>query len=276
LCLLSDSACFHFHFSISTLKWFQLVYQNPFYRVFRVCDRPQEHIDYGREMIFSPDAFAVDGALDCFDDSRTPEVLNRLRDANRLYQLAQQAVISEEWNMAEGLLQEALDRNPNFAMGYDFLGQIYERQDYLGLADQLYAKALVIQPRVYPALLHRAGLLRKQGYDREALSTLEDAVRRDPGFADGYYQLGIFSKSMGNDGRALEYIQKALELDPGFAAAFFQRGLLFEKKLQWDRARGDFLAAVDLDPENSHYMKYLHDLPARSIGAGEFEESQTP
>ena len=64
-----------------------------------------------------------------------------------------------------------------------------------------------------------------QGNFRATVKTLTAAVAIDPGFADGWYNLGVAHFNLGNNSDAVDCLEKSIELDPSVADAWNNLGL---------------------------------------------------
>ncbi|HOK01919.1 MAG TPA: tetratricopeptide repeat protein [Spirochaetota bacterium] len=106
---------------------------------------------------------------------------------------AQKYFFQKKFEMAELLLQEVIKSNPENALAYSYLGDIY---------------------------------LKKQLYDG-ALNLYKKAVDLDPGNALNHFRMGqvYYFKKMGHE--ALESYHKALELDSKLKITYYQIGLTY-------------------------------------------------
>ena len=110
---------------------------------------------------------------------------------------------------------------------------------------------------------------------QKAVTYLEQAVRKDPGFALGYTGLADCYSVMGRNGpgepapnfeRAKEFATKALDLDESLAEAHTAlAGVLNYYSHDWDRAEAEFRRAIELKPNYSPaHQWYSHLLGAQN------------
>ncbi len=117
---------------------------------------------------------------------------------------------------------------------------------------------------------------------RDAIGNYEDALSRDPEYAEAHAGLahtylalaGLPRSSRDNAmARAEESISAALELDPDLASAHAAKGmLLFRYNYDWDGAEVELRRAIDLEPQSAE----AHQLLARVLAVrGRTEEALT-
>jgi Tfp pilus assembly protein PilF len=117
---------------------------------------------------------------------------------------------------------------------------------------------------------------------RRAIELFQEAIHRDPGFADAYVgladalitqsvQLNAIPRSQALP-RAKGAVERALLLDPTLAEAHASLGNLLTKDLRWDEAEHEFRRAIELKPSyaSAHHWYAILLLAQR----GELEEAQ--
>ena len=188
--------------------------------------------------------------------------------------------------------------------GYHVWAERYDRQlqdVFAAQEDIARSVAQAIRPRLAPAtpaarrspppdfavydlyLRGRAAWSRRTPEEiRRAMELFQEAMRRDPGFAQAYagladaliiqsWQLHATPRSQALP-RAKAAAERALLLDPTLAEAHASLGLLLTKELRWDEAEREFRLAIELKPSyaSAHHWYALHVLAQR----GELEEAQ--
>ena len=125
-----------------------------------------------------------------------------------------------------------------------------------------------VDPAAYTAYL-RARQLRRGGSDgaEEAVAALEEAVRRDPGFAAAWAQMAVTQSWAADNAegpaelaelqrKALAAADKAIELDPGLADGYWARGNLRSTVTwDWEGAKSDFDKALALNPGDARILQ---------------------
>jgi tetratricopeptide (TPR) repeat protein len=185
-------------------------------------------------------------------------------DLNKSIQLAPQSAIGftkmAEWRLthkryseAEGLFEQALERDPNSfdaleglvttykeekrpdrmlprvhaqivkepnnSFFYDLLAALEEDTRDLADAEKSGRKAISLDSNNNDAfeLLGRVEV--KQGEAEQALATSQEWIKRNPGYARAYLLTGSLEESMGNWKAAEQQYRKAIELQPHYADA---------------------------------------------------------
>jgi tetratricopeptide (TPR) repeat protein len=99
---------------------------------------------------------------------------------------------------------------------------------------------------------------RNKGIMDRAIASYKEAVRLMPGYAEAHNNLGVAYGFMGLIESAAGHFQKAVELDPDFADAHFNLALTYLEKNLPDLARKEFEAVLRLNP-NDPQAKDLFD-----------------
>lgn len=86
--------------------------------------------------------------------------------------------------------------------------------------------------------------------DREALTTLSEALRLDPNLQGVWSARGAVRRRMGDPAGALEDYHEAVRHNPRDACAWFQCGELHTERSEYPQAIDAFTAALRLEPNN--------------------------
>jgi serine/threonine-protein kinase len=141
-----------------------------------------------------------------------------------------------------------------------------------------YGKALEIRPQAVAVLNDLGvGLIdRDWMWDNErsrgpgAITILHQVVRKDPGFAPGFNNLGVALKNRGQWGLAALMFQDALEIDPRLAPARFNLGEIRAGSGALDEAIDRYRQALQLDPD---YARAHHLLGVALLAKGRYDEA---
>lgn len=112
-------------------------------------------------------------------------------------------------------------------------------------------------PEGYVFAAAHARALAALGRHADAQRALAQAVRRFPGEASLFHDLGVAARAAGDDAEALTAEQAAIALDPRYAAAHHGLGLLLAGAGRTSDAASSFARAVALDPSNAPYWSDL-------------------
>lgn len=120
---------------------------------------------------------------------------------------------SGETEMAETLLQRAIERKPDGFLPHFALGALYANSSRWMEAERELNRALEIAP-VASAQVLLGTVLREKGEIARAISSFEEAQRIAPDSEDAVFQLGLCYLEKNWTKRALECFQQALEKNP--------------------------------------------------------------
>jgi Flp pilus assembly protein TadD len=154
-----------------------------------------------------------------------------------------------ELDQAETTLRRALALGDD-AVGYYNLGFVMEQRRRESEAEQLYLKALAVDPNHISSHNNLAGILAGKGNFTEALNHLNTVVRLSPGSADGYNNLGALYLQIGRPERAASYLQQAIDLNPNDANSHANMGTALASRGLFDEALAQFDEALRLDPKH--------------------------
>jgi Tfp pilus assembly protein PilF len=132
--------------------------------------------------------------------------------AEGLFFQADQEIGQGHFAEAKGLLEQALDMDPDFGQAYNHLGWLYETkyQDYKQ-AEECYRKALKLAPEYPPIYLNFSILLSTLEKNDELKKHLEQALQV-PGINKSsiYNEQGVLYEREQNLAKAREFYEKAL------------------------------------------------------------------
>ncbi len=178
------------------------------------------------------------------------------------------------------------------------LGVVYTRQGKLKEAEEVYKRAIALEPAYVYTYINLSDLYRQTKQDVKGEVLLREAIRRNSGSADLYHSYGLVLTRLKKRGEALAAIQKAAELEPNnierkyyWALAVLQTGnhdkaiQILEDAYKLDpnnidilyglaticRDRGDMRKAlkygrqlVDLSPDNPSYSQLLQEIRGKA------------
>ena len=105
--------------------------------------------------------------------------------------------------------------------------------------------------RLATAFNNRGVAYRFKGeYDR-ALDDYNQAILRNPGFANAYNNRGIIHRIKGEYDLAIRDYDEAIWLDRNVPATFYNRAIAYTDKQDYDRALGDFDTVLGFNDKNS-------------------------
>lgn len=94
----------------------------------------------------------------------------------------------------------------------------------------------------------------------EAVRNFSLAIDLDPTMPQAYLDRGIlYWRELNHPRKALLDLNQALELDPELHEARFNRGLAYQQLGEYQRARAEFLAYLDVG-EHPHWLEYAEKM----------------
>lgn len=191
--------------------------------------------------------------------------LNR-SDATALISLSQLYVNRGSTEKAVTSLQEGIQRDPKNAQAYLLLGALEERQQNWQKAQELYQKALELQPDFPLASNNLAYLMLEHGENIDVALSLAQTARQklpdNPGVADtlawAYFKKGTYKLSI----ELLEEAIKKLD-DPSF---HYHLGLAYQKIDDKPRAKMQLEHVLRVNPTFEHAGDIKNALAALGRG----------
>lgn len=152
-----------------------------------------------------------------------------------------------------------IDKEPDYYAAYVQSGRIYSSKGD-ELAIQYFQSAIDLQPKMYEAhyllglFFQDHGFLDEANQEYDFISTRIDSTLADPYFNRGYIQM-VYK---GDFKEAAKWFGKAIYWNPKYADAWYNRGFSYELDGQYDKAKSDYQAAMDLEPNFPLAIKGLN------------------
>jgi adenylate cyclase len=170
------------------------------------------------------------------------------------------------------LAQKAISLDDGQENAHRLLGNVYLRTRQPDKAMAEYERAIAVAPNSSFALAGMGDLLNPMGRFREAIKSVETAIRLDPFLpANFLWNLGFAYFFTGRTNEAIEVADKAVNLDPGVAEYHFLSGaaLIAAGK------SGEALAEIDkaLSLNQNPPSRYIGDRAVALVNTGRIEEA---
>jgi tetratricopeptide (TPR) repeat protein len=203
-------------------------------------------------------------------------------EIRQMIQQATAAFEAGDYEQAEGLLLQVVDRHPTYANLFNMLGYIASQRNAPEKALALFRRALSLNPGYTEARLNMALTLAEMGaYDQAAqeADTLQARGSGDPTrlslairgklanshaeLAKKYHELGLYSEAVA------EY-DKALQLCPTFPDMHTRRAVSCREMGNYSEAMASLLRALELKP---NYVEAYVNLGALHQRLGNLTEA---
>ena len=219
---------------------------------------------YGKYLQENPDSLMLAPALDRLEaGSPAPRLVRSAVDgaAEVLFNLS--GTLTRE-NSAETALiygRLALQMRPDYPIAQMLVGRILESLGRPREAIDVYDTVSKTSALSWSARLRKAASLETLGEEEKAIEQLRLMVDSDSVRADVLVNLGDILRSKKRFGESVEAYDKAIghigTMKKRHWMLLYSRGIALERSKQWSRAEKDFLAALELNPDQPYVLNYL-------------------
>jgi tetratricopeptide (TPR) repeat protein len=158
-------------------------------------------------------------------------------DLEAIFGLIRLWLIEKQFDQAQQLLAETLERLGPLPELYLMLGLLYREADVPHEALRAFERAVALEETSAQAHFHLGAQLERLHYEQEARQVLRRAITLDPNFADALNYLGYMDAEDGtNLEEAKALIERALALDPENGAYVDSLGWVSYQLSEWDEA----------------------------------------
>jgi TolB-like protein/Flp pilus assembly protein TadD len=167
----------------------------------------------------------------------------------------------ESLRLAIGFFEQAIAKDPDFALAYTGLARAYSGLAFHGLlsakeaggkARKYAEKALSIDDSLAEAHLAMGTILRNFDWDLVgAEREFKRAIELNPSLAQAYGALGILLMFRRHEDSAVFAAERAIELDPLAGSSLGAAGVVYLYFEKYDKAIERFAKALQIDPGNS-------------------------
>ena len=154
------------------------------------------------------------------------------KDASLRYDLGCLYALKGRLPEAAQVLLEAVALDPQRALTYDTLGQVFEQQDQPAAARMFYAAAAELAPQNPKILWHFARICIRFDDSKTASETLRQLLLFDPDNWEARYYLGALELQAGRYEQAAGDFRAVLEQSPDHRKALTGLGLALERAKQ--------------------------------------------
>ena len=171
-------------------------------------------------------------------------------------------------------LQELSAAYPREAVVLKDLAEMLAASGNKNDAEAAAQAALRLQPYQPDLHLLAGSLQRETGQLDQAVYHLSEAVHQNPGFVDGYLELGKTYMERRETAMAIEILQQAIAVAPQDARPYFQSALVLKDTKDYVGAEKMLRKAASLDPDDVTIRRQLGALIALESGTQSFGGSE--
>jgi tetratricopeptide (TPR) repeat protein len=190
------------------------------------------------------------------EEATTPSL-----EALKAYSLGAKTAYAKGETAALPFFNRAVELDPNFAMAYSWMSNLYSDLNEVGGAAENARKAYALREKVSEG----ERFFIESNYYEVATGELEKGAQTDelweetyPRDAGAYENLGFVSSTLGNWEKALEECRESLRLDPNNAANYALIGLAYTAVNRLDEAEAVFKQAEERKLESEFLLQYRY------------------
>ena len=190
------------------------------------------------------------------EEATTPSL-----EALKAYSLGAKTAYAKGETAALPFFKRAVELDPNFAMAYSWMSDVYSDLNEVGGAAENARRSYALREKVS----ERERFFIESNYYVVAPGELEKGAQTDelweetyPRDAGAYEDLGFVSSTLGNWEKALEESRESLRLDPNNAANYALVGLAYTAVNRLDEAEAVFKQAEERKLESEFLLQYRY------------------
>lgn len=171
--------------------------------------------------------------------------------ALRHFTQAIEAMASEAWSVAKGLLRSALKESPTFFEAYLKMGETLTNLGEYEPAERVLARASQLRPDHPKVTLAQLKLTALTKPKDEAIRQMDYAVGRRPHDAMFIIEVGNIALERGWIDDAVRYFEMAKGVDPDLIHVYNRLGIAYSRQKNFDRALSMYHLALEIDPNDA-------------------------
>ena len=171
-------------------------------------------------------------------------------EAYRLYLIGREKWMRREWDRdCLAFYRKAIELDPNFALPYLGIADLYAFTYETKLAEDALAKAIELDPTLHEAYATRGFLQMFHRWDwAGAERSLGRAIELAPNSSKAHHWYGVYLSIRGRLDEAQGEMEKALELDPTALVIMTDLAELHYFKSDYERAESELQKVLTIDP----------------------------
>jgi tetratricopeptide (TPR) repeat protein len=188
------------------------------------------------------------------ETSQTP-IFNAMtadsNDAQLFYQKGLKELWQKNWSAALTCFQKAIEKNPQDADVWFYLGYCYGELDRWQDAIESCKQAIRIKPDYADAHYILGLAYGKLGLYQDEIESYKQAVRIKPDYVEAHYNLGNAYGELGRSQDAVESFKQAIRIKPDYAEAHGNLGVTYLKLGRGQDAIESCKQAIRIKPDDA-------------------------
>ena len=189
-------------------------------------------------------------------------VVPRHSNAEEYYHIGNALMSRRNYYLAEMAYRDALREEPNFSLALTGLAWISWDQGQMERADELFRRALELDPANIPTRSLYADFLRRQGRSDQALAEYQRILKQWPAAAGAYESMGMIYWQRNDLSRARGSFQETVRYEPANAEAHLYLARIAFELGEIEIARQEALAVLRYRPGDVTAHQILEPTPA--------------
>ena len=192
-----------------------------------------------------------------------PEMLNII--------LAKIALNAGNTEQAKNYLFKIINKYPHSYFGHKILAEVYEKEEKYSIAVDEYIRVTEINNKDIKLNYNIARLLNKDERPEEAITTLQDILKKKPEYYDATNLLGEILYSNERYKEAINVYMNALRYNPGNYDLYYNLGMVYTMVNDFQRAKEFYQKAAEI---NSLLYNAKLSLGQIALIAGDLDEAE--
>ena len=192
-----------------------------------------------------------------------PEILNII--------LAKMALNAGNTDKAKDYLFKLINKYPESYMGHKTLAEVYEKEDKYSVAADEYIRASELNNKDIKLNYKIAKLLNKDERPEEAITVLQDILKKKPEYYEATNLLGEILYSNERYKEAINVYMNALRYNPGNYDLYYNLGMVYTMVNDFQRAKEFYEKAAEI---NSLLYNAKLSLGQIALISGDLDEAE--
>ena len=192
-----------------------------------------------------------------------PEMLNII--------LAKIALSAGNTEQAKNYLFKIINKYPHSYFGHKILAEVYEKEEKYSIAVDEYIRVTEINNKDIKLNYNIARLLNKDERPEEAITMLQDILKKKPEYYDATNLLGEILYSNERYKEAINVYMNALRYNPGNYDLYYNLGMVYTMVNDFQRAKEFYQKAAEI---NSLLYNAKLSMGQIALIAGELDEAE--